>query len=111
MSHLLRRGKIRIEATSRCQLACPSCPTASGATRRALGKGYLQADAFRNLIERNRWVRWVELSNYGEVFLNPELVEIMQSACSRGALVKRCVKHVRRRSSLQTYPLSSRPQT
>ena len=75
---------IGLEATSLCQLQCPTCPTATGATRAALGRGYLRARDFENLLDASPWVRTVELSNYGEMFLNPDLLRIMNAAQERG---------------------------
>ncbi|HKX10703.1 MAG TPA: hypothetical protein VJN67_21055 [Stellaceae bacterium] len=69
---------IRLEAASHCQLRCPSCPTTSGAIRPAIGSGFLRASDFERLLDRNPQVRAVELSNYGEIFLNPELPEILR---------------------------------
>ena len=75
---------IRIEASSHCQLRCPSCPTTSGATHPAIGGGFLRARDFARLLEQNPQVREVELSNYGEIFLNPELSEILRIGHERG---------------------------
>lgn len=75
---------VRLEATPACQLRCPTCPTATGDTRPVLGGGYLRADAFRRFIADNPEVRRVELSNFGEMFLNPELLEIMAAADQQG---------------------------
>lgn len=75
---------IRLEAASHCQLRCPTCPTTSGAISPAIGSGFLRATDFRELLERNPQVREIELSNYGEIFLNPELSEILRIAHERG---------------------------
>ena len=80
----LRPRRIRLEATSVCQLRCPACPTASGAIRPALGTGHLRASRFRQLIESDPGIMHIELSNYGELFLNPELEEILECAFHRG---------------------------
>ncbi len=74
----------RVEATPACQLRCPSCPTASGATKPLLGRGYLKAVDLERLLANSPQIRHVELSNYGELFLNPELLEIMAIAHGRG---------------------------
>jgi MoaA/NifB/PqqE/SkfB family radical SAM enzyme len=72
---LIKPRNIRLEATSSCQLRCPSCPTASGATRPVLGSGYLKIADFQK-----PFISLVELSNYGEMFLNPHLLQIIQHA-------------------------------
>lgn len=78
---------IQIDASAHCQLACPSCPTASGATRPAMGAGHLDPTAFEALLEENAALREVELSNYGEMFLNPKLSEIMRIAFEHGVVL------------------------
>jgi hypothetical protein len=76
-------GKIKLEACSACQLRCPSCPTTTGETRAVVGRSYLRAADFIRLIDDNPWVGRVEISNYGEVFLNPELSAILGHAYAR----------------------------
>jgi MoaA/NifB/PqqE/SkfB family radical SAM enzyme len=71
---------IRVEASSFCQLRCPSCPTTVGAIHPAVSSGYLQLDNFRALIDDNPSIKSVELSNYGEALLNPHLVKILRHA-------------------------------
>jgi MoaA/NifB/PqqE/SkfB family radical SAM enzyme len=74
---------LRVEASSFCQLRCPSCPTTSGAIDPTIGKRFLRFADFRRLIDLNPSVARIELSNYGEIFLNPELVNILQHAHER----------------------------
>lgn len=71
---------IRLEASSNCQLKCPSCPTAQGEIKKTLGGGFLTFDNFRQLVEQNPYIAHIELSNWGEIFLNPELIKIMEYA-------------------------------
>ena len=71
---------IQMDASSHCQLACPVCPTASGATRPVLGSGHLKLADFERLLDRNPEIAEVELSNYGEMFLNPQLPELLACA-------------------------------
>lgn len=75
---------IRLEASSHCQLRCPSCPTTTGAIDAAVGKGFLRAADFRRLLDATPTLQHIELSNYGEIFLNPELLEIMACAQEKG---------------------------
>lgn len=49
-----------------------------------VGKGFLKAANFRKLVDDNPSITHIELSNYGEIFLNPELLEIMAYAHDRG---------------------------
>lgn len=73
---------IRLESSTKCQLQCPNCPTGAGLGKeKIVGWGNLQADNFRKLIDENPQIKWVELSNWGEMFLNKDLLEIMKHAC------------------------------
>jgi len=79
----IKPHRIGLESSSLCQLKCPSCPTASGLAQTVTGKGWLRATDFETLLADNPWVRQVELSNYGEMFLNPQLTEIFRIARER----------------------------
>src|SRR3569833_887344 len=78
---------VQIDASSHCQLACPSCPTADGSTRPTLGAGHLSLADFTALLEANPAIEDVELSNYGEMFLNPALPEILRAAFESGVVL------------------------
>ena len=78
---------IRLEASSFCQLRCPSCPTTSRAIHPAVGSGFLRLEDFRKLVDAQSMGRAIELSNYGEIFLNPHLVGILEYAYRRGVKV------------------------
>lgn len=71
---------VQMDASLHCQLACPLCPTADGRLRPALGAGHLKLADFDSLLEHNPQIAHVELSNYGEMFLNPQLPEILACA-------------------------------
>ncbi|MGE0733977.1 MAG: radical SAM/SPASM domain-containing protein [Alphaproteobacteria bacterium] len=81
-------ASIKLELSSACQLRCPSCPTATGETARTLGAGFVRAAAFRQLLDANPGVREIEISNYGEPFLNPELGQILADADARGVVLR-----------------------
>jgi MoaA/NifB/PqqE/SkfB family radical SAM enzyme/mannose-6-phosphate isomerase-like protein (cupin superfamily) len=74
---------VRLETSTVCQLKCPSCPTTTGATGQKLGVGSLKFEDFKKFIRRNPQISHVELSNWGEVFLNRELVKILAYAYRR----------------------------
>src|ERR1700691_2279780 len=78
---------IQIDASLHCQLACPLWPPADGRVRPALGAGHLKLADFEALLDRNPQIQHVELSNYGEMFLNPHLAEILEAAHSRKVTV------------------------
>ncbi|MBK9242634.1 MAG: radical SAM protein [Acidobacteria bacterium] len=81
---LVRPSKIRLEVSSHCQLRCPSCPTTTKAIHPVVGSGLLSLDAFTRLLDDNPWLKVIELSNYGEVFLNPDLLPMLRYAHERG---------------------------
>ena len=71
---------IRLDASTVCQLKCRSCPTAYGETVKALGRGFLKFDDFKNIIRYNPSISHIELSNWGEIFLNKDLIDIIRYA-------------------------------
>lgn len=70
--------KIRIESSSICQLRCPSCPTTTGAIRGVIKPSHLRVRDYVRLLAENPSLTDIELSNYGEIFLNPELYEVIR---------------------------------
>lgn len=84
---LLAPRAVQIDASSHCQLACPVCPTANGLARPVLGAGHLKLADFERLLDRNPEIREVELSNYGEMFLNPQLPDLLACAYARQVVV------------------------
>jgi MoaA/NifB/PqqE/SkfB family radical SAM enzyme len=87
VSRTIRPRQIRLEASSYCQLRCPSCPTTSGHIHPAIGSGFLRFDDFRKLLESAPTAKQVEISNYGEVFLNPQLMRILEYAHEKGVAI------------------------
>ena len=77
---LIQPRKIRLEASTDCQLQCRSCPTASGEVGKKLGVGFLKFSDFKYIVDKNPWISTIELSNWGEIFLNNELIEILKYA-------------------------------
>lgn len=77
---------IRIEGSTLCQLRCPTCPTTEGKTHKGLGAGFLTSANFRRLVEQfpQGEVITFELANYGEVFLNPQIIDILKIAREYG---------------------------
>lgn len=80
----LRPARIRLEASTFCQLKCPTCETATGALYETVPAGFLRFDAFKALIDENPWVKEIELSNFGEIFLNPQLPAMLAHAHAKG---------------------------
>ena len=78
---LIEPWALRIEASSFCQLKCPTCPTTMGLTREVVGRGFLKARDFRDLLANAPFpIKLVELANYGESFLNPEFLDLLEVA-------------------------------
>jgi MoaA/NifB/PqqE/SkfB family radical SAM enzyme len=76
-----------IESTSHCQLRCPSCPTALQKTDKVLGRGYLTPETLARILDAGPRIKHIELSNWGEAFLNPRLPEILRIGQARGIRV------------------------
>ena len=79
----MRQREVRsvcLEASTVCQLKCPTCPTSNGTIAKAVGAGFLSYETFKRFIDKNPGVCDVELSNWGEIFLNPDLKKIIQYA-------------------------------
>src|SRR5580704_374348 len=83
----LRPRFLRLEAALACQLRCPSCPTGTGDIHKTLGKGFLKKDDFEKLLTSNRHLKKIELANYGEVLLNPQMLDILEIAHKHGVSV------------------------
>jgi sulfatase maturation enzyme AslB (radical SAM superfamily) len=75
-------NRIRIEASSICQLNCPLCSQhgENKTNREIIGSGYLKFSDFKQFVDTYPNFRNIELSNYGEIFLNPELSDIIHYA-------------------------------
>jgi len=74
---------LRVDASTACQLRCPGCPTTEGKVREGLATGLLSAAALQRLLDENPQVGSLELSNWGEIFLNPELPDLLRIAWKR----------------------------
>ncbi len=77
-------SSVCLELSSACQLDCPACPTARGDIARHLGARHLSIDDFRRFLDGHPQVGHVELSNWGELFLNKSLPDILRLAHERG---------------------------
>lgn len=76
--------RIRLEASSVCQLKCVLCSQSTGDIENSIiGKGFLKFFDFKKLIDDNPWIERIELSNFGEIFLNPEILDIIRYGYER----------------------------
>lgn len=76
-SGMLSPSKLRIDASTACQLHCTDCYMRlknSG----SVGTGLLTFDNFKRIVDENPCIKEIELSNSGEIFLNPDLVKIIK---------------------------------
>ncbi len=77
-------SKFHIDACSICQLDCPGCwRNVYPEQKDIIGQGYLRFKDFKKFVDNN-CVTDIELSNTGEIFLNPELADIIYYAYEKG---------------------------
>jgi hypothetical protein len=77
--------RISIDASTICQLHCPECPTTKGIIKTGIvGSGFLKYENYKTIIERNTGIKQIELSNWGEIFLNPEIESIIEYSFLKG---------------------------
>ncbi len=70
--------KVRLDACTLCQLKCKSCYMRND--KPTVGLGYLKFSDFKKFVDDNKQIEEIELSNSGEIFLNPELDKIIKYA-------------------------------
>ena len=78
---------IRIDATTHCQLCCAGCGIQKN-NAFGLGKGFLKFENFKRFLDENPQIERVELSNNGEIFLNPDLIKIMEYSFQKGVALE-----------------------
>jgi MoaA/NifB/PqqE/SkfB family radical SAM enzyme len=79
--HQRNTKNIRLDFCSQCQLQCPLCSTGTGKNKNGLiGAGRLRPLQLETFIKLNTDVKKIETSNWGEIFLNEKLPELMKIA-------------------------------
>ncbi len=74
---------LMIEPTNICNLRCPTCPT--GTAKDIRPKGFMSFDSFKEIIDQfHRIPLDVTLHNFGESFLNADLLRMVEYAASVG---------------------------
>ena len=69
--------KLSFDPSSQCQLSCPLCPTGQHAKGRSLGK--MPFGKFSKVVdELAPWLYEIDLNNWGEPFLNPDLIRMIE---------------------------------
>lgn len=76
-------NKVCIEACSLCQLNCTDCYMRKNDENCIIGSGYLKFKDFKTFVDKHPYIKSIELSLSGEIFLNPELLEIIKYAHKR----------------------------
>lgn len=79
--------KIRLDLCNMCQLHCVECWIRNNEEQikeQSCGFGYVSFQNFKNLIDNNPFLREIETSNHGEIFLNPDLEDIIRYAHEKG---------------------------
>jgi len=80
---------IALDASTVCQLKCPCCSIGRGDRDRSIiDSGFLRFEDFKMIIDKNPWVRNIELSNRGEIFLNPDLLKIIEYAYKKNVILQ-----------------------
>ena len=77
---------IFIEPTNTCNLKCPLCPTGSGKMKRR--KGFLSFENFKKIIDEiGDYIYYLTLTNYGEPFLNKNILKIISYAKNKKIVI------------------------
>ena len=74
--------RVRLEACTLCQLDCAECYMRLYKNS-SLGAGYLKLDDFVKFLNLNPYIKEIDLAYSGEIFLNPELGDIIKYAYSK----------------------------
>lgn len=76
--------KVSLDLSTYCQLKCVSCPTSNQMVSKGIGSGFLSFENFRKFLQDHLWIKLIEISNWGEVLLNPEFIMIIKWAHQKG---------------------------
>ena len=80
------KREVRLEACTLCQINCETCYMRQW-NYCGLKAGYLSFANFAKFLKLNPEVTDIELSNSGEIFLNPDLLKIIKLAYEKGVLL------------------------
>lgn len=73
--------EVSIDFSTICQLQCVECSTSKGITHAGIiGKGQLRLCDFIKFVTENPEIRRIEMSNWGEIFLNKDIYGILEYA-------------------------------
>ncbi len=76
-----------IDPTNVCNLRCPLCPTGLGILGR--DRGLMKLDDFRAVVDQiSPWCYLLDMYNWGEPFLHPDIFEMIRYAADRRIFVR-----------------------
>ena len=85
MLYLPQIKEVSIDFSTICQLKCVECSTSKGITHNGIvGKGQFRFDDFVRFVKNNPQIKLIEMSNWGEIFLNKDMAEIIKFANENG---------------------------
>ena len=85
MLYLPQIKEVSIDFSTICQLKCVECSTSKGITHNGIvGKGQFRFDDFVRFVKNNPQIKRIEMSNWGEIFLNKDMAEIIKFANENG---------------------------
>jgi len=74
---------LMIEPANICNLRCPTCPTGAGKLNRP--PRLMRFEEFKSIVDQSRiYVEDIVFWNYGEPFINPDLLKMIKYAVSSG---------------------------
>lgn len=79
---------LRIESCSYCQLDCVACPSKKDIGRKFIGSGFLKFEDFKKMVDSYPEIKALEISNFGEPLLNPEINDILKYAYENNIFLK-----------------------
>ena len=85
MINIPKISEVSIDLSTICQLRCVECSTSKGITHNGIvGKGQFSLNQFVDFVKRNPQIRRIEMSNWGEIFLNKDIASIIKYAYENG---------------------------
>ena len=76
---------VRFEVSSRCNIKCPMCPQPEKMTR---PKKNMEYRLYEKVLESNTQIREVDLFNWGEPLLNPDIIRFVKYASDKHILTR-----------------------
>ncbi|MBU4352825.1 MAG: radical SAM protein [Nanoarchaeota archaeon] len=81
---MTKSKRLDISLSNCCQLRCPKCPSGRRGFSLADENEYMKFEDFRSLLDGNPQIKEVLTNCRGEMFLNPDLLQIMEYAFKKG---------------------------